>query len=57
MYDAESRGLDSYAVGNDLLDAYVKESNTAWKPIEDEAESTVAISGYYLDNLKRGLNF
>ena len=57
MYDAEIRGLDSYAVGNDLLDAYVKESNTAWKPIEDEAESTVAISGYYLDNLKRGLNF
>ena len=57
MYDAEIRGLDSYAVGNDLLDAYVKESNTAWKPIENEAESTVAISGYYLDNLKRGLNF
>ena len=57
MYDAEIRGLDSYAVGNDLLDAYAKKSDTAWKPIEDEAESTIAISGYYLDNLKRGLNF
>ena len=57
MYDAEIRGIDSFAVGNDLLDAFVEEADTAWKPIEDESDSTVAISGYYLDNLKRGLNF
>lgn len=57
MYDAEIRGIDSFAVGNDLLDAFEKESDTAWKPIENESDSTLAISGYYLDNLKRGLNF
>lgn len=57
MYDAEIRGIDSFAVGNDLLDAFVEEADTAWKPIEDESDSTLAISGYYLDNLKRGLNF
>ena len=57
MYDAEIRGIDSFAVGNDLLDAFVEEADTAWKPIEDESDSTLAISGYYLDNLKRGMNF
>lgn len=57
MYDAEIRGIDSYEVGMDLLDAYEAETDTAWKPIQNEAESTLAISGYYLDNLKRGLNF
>ena len=57
MYDAEIRGIDSYAVGMDLLDAFENESDTSWKPIEKESDSTLAISGYYLDNLKRGLNF
>ena len=57
MYDAEIRGIDSFAVGNDLLDAFVEEADTAWKPIEDESDSTLAISGYYLDNVKRGLDF
>ena len=57
MYDAEIRGIDSFAVGNDLRDAFVEEADTAWKPIENESDSTLAISGYYLDNLKRGLNF
>ena len=57
MYDAEIRGIDSYAVGMDLLDAFEHESDTSWKPIEKESDSTLAISGYYLDNLKRGLNF
>lgn len=57
MYDAEIRGMDSFAVGQDLLDAFEHESDVAWKPIENEAQSTIAISGYYLDNLKQGRNF
>lgn len=57
MYDAEIKGLDSFDVGMDLLDSYMKDIDASWEPIEDEAESTMAISGLYLDNLKRGLNF
>lgn len=57
MYDAEVRGIDSFDVGKDLLEQFDKEQKTSWKPIEDEAEATLAISGVYLDNLTRGLNF
>lgn len=57
MYDAEIKGLDSFDVGMDLLDSFMKDIDASWQPIEDEAEATVAISGLYLDNLKRGLNF
>lgn len=57
MYDAEVRGIDSFDVGKDLLEEFEKEQKTSWKPIEDEAETTIAISGVYFDNLTRGLNF
>ena len=57
MYDAEVRGIDSFDVGKDLLEEFEKEQKTSWKPIEDEAEATIAISGVYFDNLTRGLNF
>lgn len=57
MYDAEIKGLDSFDVGMDLLDSYMKDIDASWEPIKDEADSTIGISGLYLDNLKRGLNF
>ena len=57
MYDAEVRGVDSFDVGKDLLEEFEREQKTSWQPIEDEAEATIAISGVYLDNLTRGLNF
>lgn len=59
MYDAEVKGIDSFDVGNDLLDIFEKEneSNTFWGQMEEEANDTLAISGIYLDNLRKGLNF
>ena len=48
---------DSFDFANDILNTFIQQTDTAWKPIEDESDSTLAISGYYLDNLKRGLNF
>lgn len=57
MYDAEVRGIDSFDVGEDLLKAFKKSLKESWKPIQDEAEETIAISGVYYDNLTRGLNF
>ena len=39
------------------LNTFIQQTDTAWKPIENEAEETMAISGVYYDNLKRGLNF
>lgn len=57
MYDAEIRGLDSLLVGNDLLDAFEEQNEASWRSIQNESESTLAISGYYLDSLKKELNF
>ena len=48
---------DSFDFANDILNTFIQQTDTAWKPIENEAEETMAISGVYYDNLKRGLNF
>lgn len=48
---------DSFDFANDILNTFIQQTDTAWKPIENEAKETMAISGVYYDNLKRGLNF
>ena len=53
MYDAEIRGMDSLTVGWDLLEAFDKQNEEPWKEIEDESDDTTAISGLYLDSLKK----
>lgn len=57
LYDAEIRGLDSLAYGEELLDTYVKTSSVMWERVTSKANMVAGITGLIEDNITGGYRF
>lgn len=57
LYDAEIRGVDSLAYGEDLLNTFVEASNTMWQKTTANANLISGITGIVEDNITGGYLF
>ena len=51
LYDAEIRGKDSLAYGEELLDSFIKTSTDAWKKATEDSNMITGITGIIEDNI------
>lgn len=51
LYDAEIRGKDSLAYGEELLDTFIKTSNTMWDKARENSNMISGITGIIEDNI------
>lgn len=57
LYDAEIRGNDSLAYGEELLDTFIKTSTDSWKKATEDANMITGITGLIEDNIAGGYLF
>lgn len=57
LYDAEIKGMDSLAYGEELLDTFVKTSNSMWDRVRKNSDMITGITGIIEDNITGGYTF